>query len=293
VETTLRIILAAVLLWAAAAKLRDPRGLVAAVGDHGVPASVRTPVAAALAAAEAGLAVLLLVAPTARIAGAGVALLGLAFAGSLVRLRLRGARRVPCGCFGAARERPVVLLVARAVALGAAGGLVAAGVADRPWPSSGALMATALALLAAAVAALTVLVLALYRQVGVLEGRLGPRSALELAEEGPELGRPAPDLAGLARLGPELVAFTSPGCRLCAEIAPALAALSRAGLVVHAVNEDEDPGAFGRFRVPGTPFVAYLVDGAVVAKGLVNTLEQIEELIATGHGRLSPAVSGA
>jgi hypothetical protein len=166
-------------------------------------------------------------------------------------------------------------------------------VANRPLPPSGALVATALALLAVAVAALTVLVLALYRQVGVLEGRLGPRSALELAEEGPQLGRPAPALAGLTRLGAELVAFASPGCRLCAEIAPALGALARAGLVVHTVNEDDDPGAFGRFRVPGTPFVAYLVDGEVVAKGLVNTLEQIEELIATGEGRLSAAISGA
>jgi hypothetical protein len=293
VETTLRIILAAVLAWAAVAKLRDPRALVAAVAAHGVPAPARGAVAAALVAAEGGLALLLLVGPAARAAGAGVALLGLGFAASLLRLRLRGARRAPCGCFGAARERPVLLLAARALALAAAGGVLAAALADRPWPSSGVLTGIALAALGLAVAVLTVLVLALYRQVGVLEGRLGPRSALELAEEGPELGGPAPELPGLARRGRELVAFASPGCRLCAELEPALRALAREGLPVRAVNEHEDARAFGRYRVPGTPFVVFLVDGVVAAKGLVNTLEQIEELIGTGEDRLGAAVSRA
>ena len=132
--------------------------------------------------------------------------------------------------------------------------------------------------------------LALYRQVGVLEGRLGPRAALELAEEGPPLGRPAPHLARLSRRGPELVSFSSRGCRLCAEIAPALAALGREGLAVHAVNEDEHTADFVAFGVPGTPFVLYLVDGVVAAKGLVNTLEQIEELIATGQERVGAPV---
>ena len=94
------------------------------------------------------------------------------------------------------------------------------------------------------------LVLALFRQVGVLEARLGPRAALELAEEGPPLGRPAPPLLALERTGPELVSFASPGCRLCAEIAPALRALERDGLTVHAVNEGRDAEAFAAYAVP-------------------------------------------
>jgi hypothetical protein len=289
VELTLRIILAGVLLWAAAAKVRDPRALAAAVAAHGVPPALRRPAAVALVTVEAALAALLLVPATARAAAIGAAVLGVAFAASLVRLRLGGARRVACGCFGGARDRPVGLLVARALALAGLGALVASGAADRPWPSLEVLVGTALAVLALAVALLVVLVLALYRQVGVLEARLGPRAALELAEEGPPLGSLAPAAGGLTGRGSELVAFRSPGCRLCAEIAPALRALERDGFVVHTVSEDADPEAFRRYRVPGTPFVAYVVDGFVVARGLVNTLEQIEELIASGEERVGAA----
>ena len=285
-ELTLRIILAAVLAWAAVAKLRDPRELVAAVGDHGVPPRLRPTAATALVAAEAGLAVLLLIPATARAAGVGVAVLGVIFAASLGAMRLRGRRRAPCGCFGGTRTRPIGVLVARALVLAAAGALVASGAADRGAPPDAVLVGVALAVLAVAVVILTVLVLALYRQVGVLEGRLGPRAALEIAEEGPTLGARVPPLAALAGRGPELVAFSSPGCRLCAELRPALDALEREGLPVHAVNEDRDAPTFAAWGVPGTPFVVYVVDGHVAAKGLVNTLEQIEELIQVGEERV-------
>ena len=137
---------------------------------------------------------------------------------------------------------------------------------------------------------LVVLVLALYRQVGVLEGRLGPRAALELAEEGPPLGRPAPPLARARRAAapswwpsPRRAAASAPSSR------PALDALEREGLPVHAVNEDRDAEVFAACAVPGTPFVVYVVDGQVAAKGLVNTLEQIEELIEMGEGRVGAA----
>lgn len=68
-----------------------------------------------------------------------------------------------------------------------------------------------------------------------------------------------------------------------------IAALEREGLPVHAVNEDADAAVFADFGVPGTPFVVYVADGLVAAKGLVNTLEQIEELIAMGEGRMRAA----
>jgi len=289
VDLTLRIIVAAVLATAAATKLRDPRGLLVAVGEHGVPRVLRRPAAALLVAVELGLAALLLVPATARAAGVGTALLGAVFAASLAAMRARGRRRAPCRCFGGSRERPLGLLILRALALSAAGVAVATGVADRAAPSGDALMVAALAALALVVAVLVVLVLALYRQVGVLEGRLGPRAALELAEEGPELGGEAPALPALARSGAELVAFSSPGCRLCAELAPALAALEREGLPVHGVKEDRDTEVFAAWSVPGTPFVVYVVDGRVAAKGLVNTLEQIEELIGMGERRVGVA----
>jgi uncharacterized membrane protein YphA (DoxX/SURF4 family) len=290
VELALRIALAVVLLWAAAAKLRDMPRFAAVVGEHGVAPRLRLPVAWAVVAVEAALGVLVLIGPTARAAGLAAWALGLVFAASLVRLRLRGRRRAGCGCFGAARERPVVLLAARALGLAALGALVASGVgADVASPSADAWIVTALVVLALVVAVLVVLVLALYRQVGVLEARLGPAAALELADEGPPLGATAPALAGLTRRGAELVAFGSPGCRLCAEIATALGALERDGLTVHVVSEDRQSDVFRRYRVPGTPYVAYLEDGVVAAKGLVNTLEQIEELIETGRERASAA----
>ena len=285
-QLTLRIILAGVLLWAATAKLRDPRALLAAVGEHGVPPRARRAVAGALVATEAALGVLILVGPTARWAAAGAAVLGLVFAASLVRMRAAGARRMRCGCFGSAHERPVGLLLSRALGLAALGALVASGVADRAGPSAEVLVGVALAVLALAVAALFVLVMALFRQVGVLEARVGTPSALELAGEGPPIGTPAPELLALERRGPELVAFASPGCRLCLELEPALRALERDGLPVHSVLEDEQPAVFGDYRVPGTPFVVYLVDGLVAARGLVNTLEQVEELIAVGEERV-------
>ena len=285
-ELTLRIILAGVLLWAAGAKLRDPRALLSAVGEHGVPPGARRTVAGALVVTEAALGVLVLIGPTARWAGAGAAALGVVFAASLLRMRAAGARRARCGCFGGARERPVGLLLARALGLAALGAVVASGVADRAGPSRDVLVGVALALLGLAVVVLFVLLMALYRQVGVLEARLGTPSALELAGEGPPLGTPAPELLPLERRGPELVAFASPGCRLCLELEPALRALERDGLPVHSVIEDEQPGVFADYRVPGTPFVVYLVDGVVAARGLVNTLEQVEELIAVGEERL-------
>jgi hypothetical protein len=37
--------------------------------------------------------------------------------------------------------------------------------------------------------------------------------------------------------------------------------------------------------VPGTPFAVHVVDGLVAAKGTVNTLEQLDGLLAAGRGR--------
>ena len=68
-----------------------------------------------------------------------------------------------------------------------------------------------------------------------------------------------------------------------------LRALEREGLPVRRVNEDLDAPSFATWGVPGTPFVVYVVDGRAAAKGLVNTLEQIEELIEVGEERVGAA----
>lgn len=276
---------AALLLWAAAAKLaaRAPGRLEA----YGVPARLRAPAYVGLAAAEAAVGVALLVgvahAPLAAVA------LGVLFTAALARARARGVRRLDCGCFGA-KERRTDYLILRAAAFT---GLAALGASslEVPLPSRDAAVAVALAVLALAVLVLGALVLALYRQVGILTLRLGPGVALELAEEGPQLGVSAPELPGLARQGAELAVFFSPECRLCRQLAPAVRALARDGLSVHVVYEHEQPDAFERWRVPGSPFAVHLAAGTVTAKGTVNTLEQLEELIALGVGRTERAAA--
>jgi Thioredoxin domain/Methylamine utilisation protein MauE len=274
-----------ILLWAAAAKLaaRDPSRLE----PYGIPPALRAPGYFGLALIEAAVGALLLV----RVSAAVFAAIGLGvlFTLALARVRARGIRRLDCGCFGA-KERSTDVLIARALAFTGLAALAASSLTVST-PSRDALVFAAVAVLAVAVVVLGALVLALYRQVGVLTLRVGPGVALELAEEGPPAAEPAPELDGLAGSGPELVAFFSEGCRLCRELAPAVRALARDGLPVRVVYEDDEPDAFERWRVPGTPFAVHVVNGTVAAKGTVNTLEQLEELVSLGVARSEHAAA--
>jgi methylamine utilization protein MauE/thioredoxin family protein len=285
IDLIARAAVALVLLWAAGAKLaaREPGRLE----PYGLPRALRTPLYFALALAEAAVGVLLLLgvrhAPLAAVA------LGILFTLALARARARGIRRLDCGCFGA-RERSTNFLMLRALAFTGLAGLAAVAVELR-LPSRDGLVLVALAVLAGLVLVLAALVLALYRQVGILTLRVGPGVALELAEEGPPAGEAAPELDGLAGVGPELAVFFSPGCRLCRELAPAVRALANDGLSVHVVYEDEDPDGFERWRVPGTPFAVHVIEGIVMAKGTVNTLEQLEELVTVGAARVERAAA--
>jgi thiol-disulfide isomerase/thioredoxin len=285
------IALGAVLLMSAAMKVRAWAELPDVLAAYGVPFSLRRPSAVALVAGEAVLGVLL-VAGIAVLPAAYAALaLGVFFTTALTRLRVRGVRRLRCGCFGAS-ERPIGVVLVRALAFTTFAGLVAlAAELELAAPSEETMLLIALAVLAVAVGLLGVLVLALYRQVGVLSLRIAPRAALELAEEGPEVGEPAPTLAELVRRGPELVAFFSENCRLCRELAPAVRALAREGLRVHVVSESDDPDTFAAWLVPGTPFVVHVIDGAVVAKGSINTLEQLDHVLAVGRARRNHAAA--
>jgi hypothetical protein len=283
-----RLAVAALLAVAAAAKARTFDATAEALAAHGVAPRLRRPTTLALATAEAVLAGILVSGLAPRATSLAALALAAVFVAVLARARLAGARRLPCGCFGA-RERPAWFLLARAGAL--AGLAATAAFAPGGLPSRPALVLAALVLLLLAVAVLGALVFALYRQVGVLTLRLGPGVALELAEEGPPLGEPAPSLARLAGSGSEVVAFFSAGCRLCRELAPGVRALAREGLPVHVLYEEEDPAAFEAWRVPGTPFVVHVVDGVVRAKGTANTLEQLDGLLAAGRARTSLAVA--
>lgn len=167
------------------------------------------------------------------------------------------------------------------------------------------------------VAALTVVVVALARQVGTLHMRLGPSGAFENDDEGPPIGEaPAPyatvDTEGHPVIvggpsQPQLLLFISPGCRVCAEVAPGLKAAARAGGLAPILIVEGEPGTGGSGRdlsrygsraihstelstsygIPGTPFAAILDEiGVVRAKGTVNNLEQMEGLVDTARRRI-------
>ena len=68
-------------------------------------------------------------------------------------------------------------------------------------------------------------------------------------------------------------------------------ALAREGIAVRIAYEQEEHAAFARWNVPGAPFVVHVADGVVAAKGLVNTLEQLDGLIATGRSRRAHAAA--
>ena len=285
VEPFARLAVGMVLLASAAAKARSWRELPDLVGGYGVPLALRMPAAVVLAAVEAALAVLLLVGVAPRVTTLAAVGLGLVFTAAVALARVRGKKRLRCGCFGT-RERSTRFLLVRAVGFTLLAGLAAwGGELGVVSPSRDSLVFAVLVVLAAAVAVLAVLVVALYRQVGVLTLRVGPRAALELAEEGPAIGLDAPPLGDLPRRGDVLVAFFSADCRLCRELAPAVRALAREGLPVRTVYEEEDRDSFTRWNVPGTPFAVHVVDGVVAAKGLVNNLEQLDELVALGANR--------
>ena len=272
-----RIALAALLAAAAIAKLARPRGARSLLDAAGLPQLLLWPAIAL----ELALAGWLASARGLAAAGAAVVVLGAVFVCVIVRARLRGTARLACGCLGGVRERHWTVLALRAL-LAPALALPLVGVSA---PSRGVLVVAALALLTVAVVALAVLVLALYRQVGVLQRRVLPQGFLEVAHEGPPVGEAAPALAQLRRAGDEVVFFASQSCRVCRQLEPGARTLARSGIAVHELFEHEDAPAFARWGVPGTPFIVHVIDGTVAAKGLVNTLEQLDDLVETGTRR--------
>lgn len=284
-STIARIVVGLLLLWAAGAKLRHRQDLPDWLAAYGLPARLARPAAWGVMTAEAVLGVLLLAGIALPASAYAAVALGAVFVGALAQARFRGVERLRCGCFGASEGRTTALVV-RAAGFTALAAVAAFAEGVEISASRDTVVAVALVALALAVLVLALLVLALYRQVGVLTLRLNPRVALELEGEGPEAGEPAPELEGLRRAGSELVVFSSPSCRLCRQLAPGVSALARGGLAVRVVDESEEEAAFARWNVPGTPFAVHLVDGVVAAKGTVNTLEELEDLLVTGRGRI-------
>jgi hypothetical protein len=216
-------------------------------------------------------------------AAAGWAAVGLlaAFSLALAAELAAGASPASCGCLVPGTGLPARYALIRNALLAT---VALAGIAGTRPRLGEAFWLAAFVALWLIVAGLGALVFALYRQVGVLHLRLGPGSAFEHDSEGLPLGDQAPpDTAG------SLIVFTSPSCPVCAQIVPGLRALGRdhSLSVVHA-KEDDDRGRelHRAFDVPGTPYAVYVGgDGAVRAKGTVNTLEQLESVVVTGRAR--------
>jgi len=248
--------------------------LIAPVAPEGPLGSVRTrllgvaeiSVAAGVAAGSG----------TARWLAAGMFL---AFAGWLGRELRRGRAGAPCPCLGTAGTIGARAL-ARTLALLALALLAALLPAPALSTTGWLALACACTGLAATAAALVGLTLA--REVSRLRARQG---ALEVDSEGPPLGIASPLIERFdeaAALAPVVLAvFVSPGCALCATLAPALAELG-AELPIEVFDEQQEPLAWEVAAIPGSPFaVAMDRDGTVLAKGTFNSPVQLRSIPAT------------
>jgi hypothetical protein len=290
VRTAFDIVLALPLAAAALAKLGRPTASAAELGEliaggrrlWAVVALVEAALASAVAAGSA-------------IADFAAGALLIVFALLLGRALRAGRAGQPCGCFGP-RSRISAAAVVRNLVLAAAYAALGLAHTGLTISTDGALW-IGLGVALCGVAALAVALLALAREVGMLRLRLAPAAALELPDEGPELGsrsafddRVAP--SGGARYA--LAVFTSPGCRLCQALEPAVEMLASDPLLaVETFDETRDAAVWAALDVPGSPFaVALTLDGTVRAKGTFNTLGQLEGIVAAAERREREIVSG-
>ena len=288
-----RLLLASILLWAALLKLASPVQSREALATFGVRGPhVRRAVWSLVVATEVALAVGVAVGWAPAAYTGAVMALGLAAALGLALRAGQGGR--PCGCFGPA-SRVSAVSVARNLGLAATLALLPA--LPTSSPSSEDWLAVGVVIALVVIAALVVSVLALARQVGELRAGVGPDSALEILDEGPELGGQSALIEEFSPSGDERVAvavFVSDGCPACGSLAPALAILERDPLVrLRSFEERLDPAAWEALDVPGAPYaVALGPDGTVLAKGAVNTLPQLDSVVATAKRRRGhPAVA--
>ena len=127
-------------------------------------------------------------------------------------------------------------------------------------------------------------VVAMLRQIGVLHTRIAPMG-IHFAGEGPELDSSAPavDSVDYTASPFTLLAFTSPTCEICAKLTPALERLSRSydEIDLRILDHRTEARSFSDFRVRSTPYlIAVDADGLVRSRGVANTLDQVEEMLA-------------
>jgi hypothetical protein len=286
--TVVSIWLALLLAVSAALKASRPARSAHALATYGIAtaASQRTALWL-LVAVEAVLAVALAAgAPWAPAAAAG---LFACFAAATAAALAAGRAGRPCACFGSA-SRLGWPSSARAAALALVAGATTLGVLPTAPAGYDRWLTLGLSLALAAVAGLAVAVFALAREVGVLRLSAGSRGALEIPEEGPAVGSAQPWASALettprAALG--LAVFSSEGCPLCAQVAPAVQHVAADPLLaVRVFDEHADAAVWHAAGVPGSPYaVALSVDGVALAKGTFNSLGQLESVLATARFR--------
>lgn len=265
------------------------RRSAAALATYGIGGAVRQRVALwLLVGCELVLATALLAGLGWAPAAAGALFAGFAAVTAAALLAGRGGR--PCACFGGA-SRLGWSSPLRAAALAAAAGVDALGVLPNAPGGYDRWLTLGLSLSLAALGALAVALLALAREVGVLRlSAAGGRGALEIESEGPEVGERQPWAAAIElqpRSALRLAVFSSEGCPLCAQVAPAVAHLAADPLLaVRSFDEHADAGVWAQAKVPGSPFaVALSRDGVALAKGTFNGLGQLESVLATARFR--------
>lgn len=294
-HTVVGLLLAVLLLAAAGLKLAAPRTSAAALATFGIHAPAAQWAAwAAVVGAEIALAISVAIGIDA--AAYAAAALMVVFAGVQALALARGRRGAPCACFGA-RSTVNPSAVVRDLVLAAAFAVLPS--LPDGHASTEAWLALGLGACALAIAGLTVAVLALAREVGVLRMALGPQQALEMPDEGPPLGTPAPALLRAAQPTPAtrlaLAVFSSEGCRMCQAVAPAVAMLARDDdLAVVVLDEVADSGQWRTHAIPGSPYAVALdpIDATVLAKGTFNGLGQLESVLATAEQRAAEGVHG-
>jgi hypothetical protein len=217
------------------------------------------------------------------------------FAAALVGAILRGRAGAPCACFG---SRSTVGWSAVLRNLGLAAGFAILPLVPQRSLSTDEWLGLGLGLSLLICLGLAVAVLALAREVGMLRLRLGPAAALEIPEEGPELGDRVDAIERFAAVGDASLAlaiFTSEGCRVCRGLEPAIAALAGdPAVAVGIFDEVQDRDQWVELRIPGSPFaIALDPDGTVLAKGTFNNLAQLESVLATAERRRASIMAGA
>ncbi|OLE36116.1 MAG: hypothetical protein AUG48_08525 [Actinobacteria bacterium 13_1_20CM_3_68_9] len=216
------------------------------------------------------------------------------FAAAIVGAILRGRAGAPCACFGSRSTvgwTSVIRNLALATGFAAVPLLPERSLTTDQWLGLGLVLALVMCV------GLGIAVLALAREVGMLRLRLGPAAALEIPEEGPQLGERVGVIerfAGLGQASLALAVFTSEGCRVCRGLEPAVAALAGdPAVAVETFDEVADQGVWSELRIPGSPFaIALDPDGTVLAKGTFNNLGQLESVLGTAERRRPSLIAG-